>query len=325
MTNKAPTFCAPATLPAPSMINNPKRATVGQTLCPIVLACDNGYGMPLATTLRSLVDANPSAWPIECYVLSDGIAEQTKRNVAASLPEGSAVIRWVPVELSDFARFSTAPHISRITYARLLIAEILPPHIARILYLDTDLLVLGDLLALCSTDLEGAAMGAVLDSYLDSATKQNSPDYVNVPRVDNYFNAGVLLIDLGRWRGRRIAEKAVEYLSRHPDSPYSDQDALNVACNGQWRKLDSRWNFQGHCLTHIQKIAPVNRPAIVHFSTKWKPWIVEALNANASFYDSFRSRTRFARTPWERLRDGQKQLWARANNFLRRRMRPQKT
>jgi lipopolysaccharide biosynthesis glycosyltransferase len=305
------------------MISNLKRATVGQTLCPIVLACDDAYGMPLATTLRSLVQANPDAWPIECHVLSDGITEQTKRKVVASLPEGSAVIRWVAVELSDFARFSTAPHISKITYARLLIAEILPSHISRVLYLDTDLLALVDLRALCNTELEDAPIGAVVDSFLDPATKEDRPGYETVPRVDNYFNAGVLLIDLDRWRERRIAEKALEYLSRHPESPYSDQDALNVACNGQWRKLDARWNFQGHVHTRVEELAPGHRPFIVHFATRWKPWMVEALSCNASLYDSFRSRTRFARTPWERLRDGQQQFWLRANNLIRRGLRPE--
>jgi len=303
------------------MISNLKRATVRQTLCPVVLACDDAYGMPLATTLRSAVEANPDAWPIECHILSDRITERTKRKVVASLPQGSAVIRWVAVELSDFSRFSTAPHISRITYARLLIAEILPSHISRILYLDTDLLVLEDLRALCNTDLEDAAIGAVVDSFLDQATKQDRAGCETVPRVSSYFNAGVLVIDLDRWRRSQIAEKAMEYLARHPDSPYSDQDALNIACNGQWRKLDSRWNFQEHCHSRIRGLPAKSRPAIVHFITKSKPWIVKALNANASLYDSFRSRTSFARTPWERLRDGQQRFWLRANNFIRRNLR----
>jgi lipopolysaccharide biosynthesis glycosyltransferase len=184
--------------PMSSAITNHLEVSSKATLCPIVLACDDSYGMPLATALRSMVEANRHAWPIQCYVLSDGVGEKTKRKVLASLPPDSVVIHWMPVELSAFAQFSTISHISKITYARFVITQIIPSHVSRALYLDSDLLVLDDLGPLCQTDLGDGVFGAVVDSFMDQATKQNRPGYERVPRVQNYFNAGVLLIDLKR-------------------------------------------------------------------------------------------------------------------------------
>ena len=50
------------------------------------------------------------------------------------------------------------------------------------------------------------------------------------------------------------------------------------------------------------------RPGIVHFATSQKPWNASVRSLNASFYDSFRSRTCFARTPrdklWDMLKSG---------------------
>lgn len=276
-----------------------KASPGAHALCPLVLASDDAYGMPLATTLRSIADTNPGAWPIHCYVLSNGITEETKRRVVASLPENSTAIHWLPVELSGFGSFRTLSHISKMTYARFLISQMLPPDLSRVLYLDCDLLVVGDLLPLCRAKLGDAVLGAVADPFMDPAIKQNRAGYELVPRVQNYFNAGVLLIDLERWREQRISGKAIQYLEDRPDTPYSDQDALNVACDGRWKPLESRWNVQRYDRVIHGESVDANGPAIIHFTTEEKPWIAKYLSPSAAFYDAYRSRTCFARTGWD--------------------------
>lgn len=284
---------------------------------PIVFACDEAYGMQLATALRSTVDAHGSGWPLQVYVLSDNISENMRRRVIDSLPRGSVSIRWVPVDLARFGEFSTLPHISKITYARLLVPHILPDNVSKTLYLDADLLILDDLGPLWETDLEGAVVGAVLDG-LDPQIKAGALHLKDVPRVQYYFNAGVLLIDLDRWRKAQISERALEYLSRHPQSPYSDQDALNFVCDGLWKRLDLRWNVQDHVTDRISEMRPERRPRIIHFVTRDKPWLVDTLSVNARLYDTFRSRTRFARTTQEKLRDIFRGVWLRSKCVLRR-------
>lgn len=283
----------------------------------IVLACDEVYAMPLATTLRSIVEANRSGWPLDFHVLTDGFSEDARRKVHDSLPEGAASISWVPVGLELFRDFFTVPGVSKMTYARLLIPRVFPATVSRVLYLDTDILVLDDLRELWKTDLEGAIVGAVLDG-VDPQLKGGKSGLEKVPRVRDYFNAGVLLIELDRWRKEQVSQRALEYLARYPRSPYMDQDGINVVCDGRWKQLDPRWNFQDHFRKRISDMDPSERPAIAHFVTSSKPWKPSSLSLNASFYDAFRRRTCFARTPWNKLRDVVQQVWARLKGVLRR-------
>jgi len=289
--------------------------------CPLVLACDGGYSMQLATTLRSILEVSRSSWPLEIYILSNGFPESTKRRIVESQPAGACSIKWKTVDLAQFARFSTLPHISSIAYARLLIPSVLPARVSRALYLDADILVLADLAPLCQLDLQGAVAGAVVDervtTHLNLGNRElnGSP----LPSVRKYFNDGVLLIDVAKWRSERIPEKAMEYLEGCPDTMFGDQDALNFACDGHWKNLDSRWNFyQIDLAKPLADMIPSERPSIIHFQGWQKPWDAGSLNPNARFYDEFRSRTLFAYTPGERLGNVPRILWSRLKRFLRR-------
>lgn len=280
-----------------------------------VLACDSAYAMPLATTLRSLVEANKGDWPVECHILFDDFCEAARKEVSDSLPNGAATIRWAPVSMERFREFSTMRGVSTMTFARLLIPHVFPDTVTRVLYLDTDILVLDDIMPLWETNLEGAVVGAVQDG-LNWCLKAGDSRFERVPRVRNYFNAGVLLIDLARWREERVSEKALDYLERFPDSPFSDQDAINVALDGRWKQLDSRWNFQDHFARKIEKMRGHERPRIVHFVTRSKPWDASCGSVNASFYDSYRTRTKFARKRGEKCADTVTGSWYRLKRIL---------
>lgn len=274
-----------------------------ETRMPLVFASDESYAMPLATALRSIAEAKRSADPIEVYILYNTFHDGTRTRVINSLPPGSLSIHWVPVGLKRFESCSTASYISRITYARLLIAELLPRCITKILYLDADILVFDDPIVLQEIDLNGAAVGAVLDR-LDSRLKAGETLWTkDLPSVRDYFNAGVLLVDLERWREYRISERAFEFLSQNPHSPLSDQDALNVACDRAWKHLEPRWNFLNDFETQMSNVVVGEGPAIIHFAGRLKPWQVGILDPNARLYDLIRSRTCFARTNRDRVRD----------------------
>ena len=289
--------------------------------CPLVLACDGGYAMQLATTLRSIAEANRRWWPLEIYILSNGFSESVKRKTIDSQPEGSCSIRWAPLDLTGFAGFSTLPHISTIAYARLLIPSVLPAGVSRALYLDADILVLDDLAPLCQLDLEGAVVGAVLDERLDTHVKLGNTCIAGLPlpSVRDYFNDGILLIDVAKWRSERIPEKALEYLERCPHTIYGDQDALNVACDSVWKNLDPRWNYYQIDLEKpLSDMTPAQRPGIIHFHGWSKPWDASSLNSNAGFYDNFRTRTLFARTPAKKLVQVPIVIWSRLKKLLKR-------
>lgn len=294
---------------------------------PIVLACDERYAMPLATTVRSLVEANRSARPLQVIVLTTKFSEKTKRKVETSVAATEASFRWLNIDLSPFGNCSTLAYISKITYARLLLPYMLSESTKKALYLDADILVLDDLQALWETDLQEAVLGAVedIDSPRHSRrlevtaqrTTRKVPQENPSPRYA-YFNAGVLLIDLERWREERISERAMEYLAQYPNTPYSDQDALNVVCSGRWKALDNRWNLQK--LDHGARpgMSDSGRAAIVHFIWRNKPWDPTAFCASADFYEAYRNRTEFARTRIDRFFDAYRRRVALTKESLKR-------
>ena len=129
-----------------------------------------------------------------------------------------------------------------------------------------------------------------------------------------------MLVDARRWRQERISDKALRYLAANPASPFSDQDALNIACDGLWKPLDARWNFQNHYSTPVAGMGEAARPAVVHFVTASKPWVPAIRSPNSRFYDEFRSRTLYARTRTDRLRDAMVRFLAGVRNVVARRI-----
>ncbi len=302
----------PATSPHPGS----PQPGADQSLPPVVLTCDGAYAMALATTLRSLVDANPLSWPVAFHILYHRFSEEIKWAIVCSLPEGSACIRWVPIDPTRFQGLESWAQRTRMNYARLLIPQMFPETTSRVLYLDPDVIVLDDLRPLGNAELDGAVIGAVLDEGIDPLLQRGELRDQNVPEVHPYFNAGVLVIDLPRWRTERISERALEYLSANPKTRFSDQDGVNVACAGRWRRLDARWNHQRHLVEAIDEIELNRRPAIVHFVNGAKPWDPRSLSINATFYDGFRSRTHFARTPREQHRDAIVSGWTKLKRLI---------
>ncbi len=287
-----------------------------------VFASDAAFAMPLATALRSIVETNRRFWPMEFYILAGGMPEETREKISRSLPNESASINWITVDPSQFSRFvehGRGACAYGMAYARLLIPYLLPESTERVLYLDPDILVMDDLMPLWETDLDGAVVGAVADACLPGALERGAVRPEQVPQVEDYFNSGVLLINLPLWRERKISEKAMQYLEANPLPLYADQDALNAVCDRLWRKLEPRWNYQEHLRTRIAKIEPSKRPGIVHFVTRVKPWDVGMPSLNAKFYDSYRSRTCFARTLRQRLADGIARFWTNTKVTLKKR------
>ncbi len=301
-----------------SVHGNPMTLATDEYDCiAVVLSADEGYAMPLATALRSIVESYHGRCEIKAYILHDSIVEKTKGRIVRSLLNYPIRIHWLPVDLAAFQEYSTCSHISTTTFARLLIPEVLPPCVSKVIYLDADILVFGDLRALWRTSLNGHPVGAVPDE-LDELRKTGDTRVVNMPAVRNYFNAGIMLIDVLSWREKGITARAIKYLQQFPSSPFSDQDALNVACDGCWKLLDKRWNVQNNSKLAVGRKAYGPRPNIVHFVTRHKPWHPSTLSPYAAVYDSFRSRTEFRRTAIERFREPVKTYWWRTRRAIRR-------
>lgn len=150
------------------------------------------------------------------------------------------------------------------SYYRIFLADILPD-VDRIIYLDVDVLAIGDLTELWHTDLEGNFLAACLDEQAFTKSGTN----VLQPRRREYFNSGVLVLDLFLFRKYNIISEFFDYLIDTTDLyNLGDQDALNLYFLDAVKLLDSSWNYGVY--SH-KKYSGVNDIKILHYFGFSKP------------------------------------------------------
>ena len=200
-------------------------------------------------------------------------------------------------------KISHLPYDKRLTnivYARLLFDELLPPEVDRLIYLDSDMMVLAPIEKLWTTDLGGKSLGAVPERW--GAFIATGRDFRNnrdlFDPADPYFNAGLLLIDMERWRAAKVADRIVEFTEKGiMDRIYYDQDFLNILFRNDYHPLDSKWNVIGPDFAH-EGLEVYN----LHYVGRAKPWnlisrvaffrMYRHVMTNRIFYKFFRHRLR---------------------------------
>jgi len=253
---------------------------------PITLAADDGFAMPLAVALRSALDTLADGWSLAAFVLDGGISAANRERLERSLASPRLSLRFVAPRPQALAGIRHRGRVSHATYFRILAPELLPPDLERVIYLDADVRVASDLGRLWTEPMRDASVLAVRDA---GAPLVSSPrGLVNHRELGlapglGYFNAGVMLIDLVRWRAEQLTPKLLRYLGEHAHAVrWWDQDALNALLAGRWGELDPRWNqipqFWEPAQGEDDPFPPALRelvirdPWIVHYSTGSKPW-----------------------------------------------------
>ncbi|MGQ9574270.1 MAG: glycosyltransferase family 8 protein [Thermoguttaceae bacterium] len=268
----------------------------------VVCAADDRFAMPLGVMVRSaLANLRGSAW-LRLFILDGGISAENRRLLERSWPAGRAAVQWITAEAEALRDLPVSEHVTAATYFRVLIPRLLPASLDRAIYLDSDTVVLADLVRIWEEPFEGADCLAVQDlaaPYMDSELvlpnyRRCRPYLASVRPVPNYrqlglsshakyFNAGVLLMDLARWRAADLTSRLLGCLREHRRHVlWWDQYALNVVLAGRWRELDLRWNQIAHLFAYPSwRQSPFDpktfrqlrrEPFIVHFASGNKPW-----------------------------------------------------
>jgi len=255
----------------------------------LVSAADDGYALPLAVALYSaLVHLGSDVEPV-VYVIDGGISERHRcalqGTVAAA--RSDTRINWHRLDPSiDHLRVGR--HFTPTTYARLAVADAVPDTFKKAIYLDSDVQVEADLSELWEAPFDRHALLAVQDCLVPYASSPGGPPHVRGPQhaTRPYFNAGVLVMDLQRWRDEQTSARVLSYLQVHGDDlVFMDQDALNAVLGGDTGLLDPKWNVPTSLLWLDRwpespfkermrglKDRLLLRPAISHFIGPVKPW-----------------------------------------------------
>lgn len=254
----------------------------------IVCAADDKYSMPLTVTLRSVITNLKSYRKVVVFVIDGGIHQANKRKILNSLTteQVDLEIHWAPARADLLEKMKVSGHVTIATYFRLLIPNLLPDSFNKVIYLDSDLIINEDLGKLWDADLGDHHLLAVQDSSVPLVSSpEGLANYqeLGIPANFKYFNGGVLVINLDKWRTENVSLKVIEYLKKNKEHVrWWDQDGLNAILAGKWGELDTHWNIM--LLPHLYSGASedphkenlyngiVTSPCIIHFASSSKPW-----------------------------------------------------
>jgi lipopolysaccharide biosynthesis glycosyltransferase len=244
----------------------------------IAMASDSRYLPGAIGTLASARMALDEGTAMDVVFLHDGLAEPLQQRLREALGRirGASRINFVRIE-ADFSAYPDFFFPSKLTYARLLLPNL--PLGGRILYIDSDFLVLKNPAPLLASEHGPSGISAAIETIIRTIAGDPPRADPGFP-VDSkapYFNAGLLALDLDRIRDRGVFRRASELLaSRSAACAIYDQSALNFAANGLFDRIDPHWNTQIHreCFDPVAAIDSLAARSInVHFVTKAKPWL----------------------------------------------------
>jgi lipopolysaccharide biosynthesis glycosyltransferase len=212
---------------------------------------------------------------------------------------------------------ATGATVGRITPAsliRLVLPELLARSHDRLLYLDCDTEICGDLAPLFELDLKGRILAAVPAARI---TGRMSPAEIHARDAHcralgmtepfRLFNDGVMLIDIARWNAERIGQRALDFIERNPSiCRLPDEDALNAVLDGHIMDLSPIWNFRTHLMLS-PRAGDLAVPVIRHYDGQQKPWKRFAKDRRLFQLEEANRRYRrfVAATPWRTWLDRQ--------------------
>jgi lipopolysaccharide biosynthesis glycosyltransferase len=177
--------------------------------------------------------------------------------------------------LSEVKRFSG--RLPPATLMKLQLGEHLSGQYDRLLYLDSDLTIHGDVGAIFSLDTGNFEVAAVAAGrillHLDDRRQRETLDHfraLGMTEPYRYFNSGVLYIDVAKWNRSRLGERALDYIRNNPElCALPDEDALNAILDGRLAELAPIWNTGPPAGRRRATRSPA---LIVHYIGPDKPW-----------------------------------------------------
>ncbi|KAK9285165.1 hypothetical protein L1049_024351 [Liquidambar formosana] len=173
-----------------------------------------------------------------------------------------------------------------LNYARNYLADLLPSCVRRVVYLDSDLVLVDDIAKLAATPLGDHSVLAAPEYCNANFTSYFTPTFWSNPSLSLtfagrnacYFNTGVMVIDLDRWRAGEYTTKIVEWMELQKRMRIYELGSLPpflLVFAGNIAPVDHRWNqhglggdnFRGLC--RDLHSGPVS---LLHWSGKGKPW-----------------------------------------------------
>jgi len=236
----------------------------------IVVASDNHYAILIAALLKSIDVNHKTSEHIDFHIIDDGIAPKFKSMLETMVDPFRISIKWfksdtiippdiiIPVDGSAFPR---------TVYMRIFSPYVIGQNADKLIYLDVDTIVQHDISKLWNISLGDYTLGAVEDiGKTVDCEWAGIPNYkeLGLEPKTKYFNSGVLMINVKKWRAEDISKQVILTLIKFKEHlSLPDQYGLNVVLAKKWLELDPKWNWyainktENTFLIHFLSIKPI--------------------------------------------------------------------
>ncbi|MBP5607578.1 MAG: glycosyltransferase family 8 protein [Lachnospiraceae bacterium] len=251
----------------------------------VLYQSDDNYAVYLGVSMLSLFLNNRDIPSINVYVIDDSISDKNRQKLIKCAAEyGRNLIFCPAAEIHEKAKGTGFDRYNgfrknKMSYLKMFVADAVPKTVKRLLYIDCDTLVLDSLSALMETDMQGKPIGMVLSAMRGAKGKER----VGLSPEDPYFNSGIILFDMDRWKEEKCLEQIIYHARNVRVYQTVDQDFYSVVLKGRVAVLDIKYNLQiqyiafgnkcvkkhypksGYYYDDKEVEAAIARPAILHF------------------------------------------------------------
>lgn len=272
----------------------------------VVMASDDRFVPYLSVALQSILEHANDKRCYDIVILHTKISEELQKRVLILGEDKKNVsLRFVNIKgYVSYIPFKAHQHISVETFYRYFIMEIMPDY-KKVLYLDSDIIVLRDVAELFQVDVSNHLLAAVKDMDVIGTYKNKTEmqvylkEKLHLDEPLNYFQAGVLVMNLEKLRKAVDTKTLIEKTMERKWS-FVDQDVLNQVCKGQVVFLNQKWNvlmdwkYSMHSRMENMRCVPRflwqeycearKRPSIIHYAGAWKPWNTPNCDFAAEFW-----------------------------------------
>lgn len=241
----------------------------------VVFASDDKYVRYLAVAIASLLKSSAPGDEFDFYVLDAGIGQQSKEKIEKLNRIKRFSITYIIVDsaiFKDCPPLSCGSHTNVVTYYRFLLGDLLP-QLDRVIYLDTDVIARQSIAGFWQTDIDNVFAAGVKDEWEFIQTYKGQMGFAP---EDEYFNAGVLLLNLKKWRQENVTQKLFENRKRLNELKIfytGDQDTFNYTFKGATRFLPWGYNVQQSTFwgRDAEARAKENEAYLIHYNGPEKP------------------------------------------------------
>lgn len=249
---------------------------------PVAYATEKEYVKCTIISILSMMETAGSGTFYDIYILIDkGVTDKLQQFILECVKpyKNQSDIKFIVMgDIFDTA-FLCIDFIKTPTYFRLLLPELLQEK--KCIYLDSDTIICSDLQKLYDVELKENYIAGVKAPAFILENSQEHCEQALLPKIEQYVNAGVLVLNLEEMRKNRLIKKFFELLPFN--MPLQDQDIMNSACYNHIVFLPfefnvmtkySMWNVSDYKEVFSEKeiIKAWNNPSIIHYADRVKPW-----------------------------------------------------